>query len=661
MADGKDESGYVLLYALGAIVLISILIGGIFLVARTIFFQVDKVDQFKRVKEVEEYALQDGTTQIQKEIELYLAGLETIDFGNDVSIISRDIDTLFASFERYESGIGSNKQFSYKTTINKISKEKITPYVLTTLNGSYGWEKDTSMMNSTKATNAELTFEIKTEVSEQQKGGDSKTSIAKASYVYEIQWNDIDIADELNELDVWRNVVYSYYLPNSAGYLSADEWMRKMNILYRFNNTQSVFNFTDYDNTTSYVEGYSNGHIIDITDGKVLNFTSTGKAIRSTLTFEGSLLFENGIALEGSTSSSKLVVNNLFSLRRNNASSKNSIQTLDIVANNGTYIDFAGQEGYLAIDEQDASFSTSGLLINHTPTVGSIENGGVVFGSGQLAVQTQPDTHNFSFANYSSSASSKSPKDSYWNEFVKGSAVIASSNFYAGPLNISTDIQSTEDDFRQINIDGNFLLTNAMLDSEKGEEGFSYFQDSAINTPNSPSTLSLDGRNTRFQVAGKSFIDAPKTERRKSLTETTENVTKFYGDKKDWNSITLKNGAVMDLGYVGIEPFTLSISEDSIFLAKVLPELAFFDTSFLANSVSEGTLKGKVILQTFNQKDADDLKAELESQKIPVSVVTENEKAENAEVTIVKPSNSAGSGTSQIISRTFNYLNEINY
>ncbi|TFJ45360.1 hypothetical protein CKN80_06755 [Carnobacterium divergens] len=661
MADGKDESGYVLLYALGAIVLISILIGGIFLVARTIFFQVDKVDQFKRVKEVEEYALQDGTTQIQKEIELYLAGLETIDFGNDVSIISRDIDTLFASFERYESGIGSNKQFSYKTTINKISKEKITPYVLTTLNGSYGWEKDTSMMNSTKATNAELTFEIKTEVSEQQKGGDSKTSIAKASYVYEIQWNDIDIADELNELDVWRNVVYSYYLPNSAGYLSADEWMRKMNILYRFNNTQSVFNFTDYDNTTSYVEGYSNGHIIDITDGKVLNFTSTGKAIRSTLTFEGSLLFENGIALEGSTSSSKLVVNNLFSLRRNNASSKNSIQTLDIVANNGTYIDFAGQEGYLAIDEQDASFSTSGLLINHTPTVGSIENGGVVFGSGQLAVQTQPDTHNFSFANYSSSASSKSPKDSYWNEFVKGSAVIASSNFYAGPLNISTDIQSTEDDFRQINIDGNFLLTNAMLDSEKGEEGFSYFQDSAINIPNSPSTLSLDGRNTRFQVAGKSFIDAPKTERRKSLTETTENVTKFYGDKKDWNSITLKNGAVMDLGYVGIEPFTLSISEDSIFLAKVLPELAFFDTSFLANSVSEGTLKGKVILQTFNQKDADDLKAELESQKIPVSVVTENEKAENAEVTIVKPSNSAGSGTSQIISRTFNYLNEINY
>lgn len=661
MADGKDESGYVLLYALGAIVLISILIGGIFLVARTIFFQVDKVDQFKRVKEVEEYALQDGTTQIQKEIELYLAGLETIDFGNDVSIISRDIDTLFASFERYESGIGSNKQFSYKTTINKISKEKITPYVLTTLNGSYGWEKDSSMMNSTKATNAELTFEIKTEVSEQQKGGDSKTSIAKASYVYEIQWNDIDIADELNELDVWRNVVYSYYLPNSAGYLSADEWMRKMNILYRFNNTQSVFNFTDYDNTTSYVEGYSNGHIIDITDGKVLNFTSTGKAIRSTLTFEGSLLFENGIALEGSTSSSKLVVNNLFSLRRNNASSKNSIQTLDIVANNGTYIDFAGQEGYLAIDEQDASFSTSGLLINHTPTVGSIENGGVVFGSGQLAVQTQPDTHNFSFANYSSSASSKSPKDSYWNEFVKGSAVIASSNFYAGPLNISTDIQSTEDDFRQINIDGNFLLTNAMLDSEKGEEGFSYFQDSAINIPNSPSTLSLDGRNTRFQVAGKSFIDAPKTERRKSLTETTENVTKFYGDKKDWNSITLKNGAVMDLGYVGIEPFTLSISEDSIFSAKVLPELAFFDTSFLANSVSEGTLKGKVILQTFNQKDADDLKAELESQKIPVSVVTENEKAENAEVTIVKPSNSAGSGTSQIISRTFNYLNEINY
>lgn len=661
MVDGKNESGYVLLYALGAIVLISILIGGIFLVARTVFFQVDKVDQFKRVKEMEEYALQNGTSQIQKDIELYIADLETIDFGNDVSIISRDMDTLFASFECSEFEIGSNKQFSYITKINKISKEKTTPYVLTTLNGSYGWEKDTSVMNSSRATNTKLTFEIESEITEQQKDGTLKTSIAKASYVYEIQWNDIDIADELNELDIWRNVVYSYYLPNSAGYLSADEWMRKMDALYRFNSIQTVFNYTDYDNTKPLVDGYSNGHLVDITDGKGLNFTSTGKAIRSPLTFEGSLLFEKSIELEGGTSSSKLVINNLFSLR-NSDLGKNSIQNLEIIANNGTYIDFTGQGGYLAINEQDASFSTSGLLINHTPTGGAVESGGVVFGSGELVVQTQPGTHDFSFANYSSSAASKSPKDSYWNEFVKGSAVIASSNFYAGPLNVSTDIQSTEDDFRQINIDGNFLLTNAMLDSNTGEEGFSYFQDSSVNTSNSPSTLTLDGKNTSFQVVGKSFIDAPKTERRKSLTEgASEEINKFYGDKKDWNSITLKNEAVMDLGYVGIEPFNLSISAGSVFSAKVLPELSYFDTSFLANGVSEGTLKGKVILQTFNQKDADDLKAKLESQKIPVSVVTENENAKNAEVTIVKPSNPAGVNTSQIISRTFSYLNEVDY
>ncbi|MGY3777466.1 hypothetical protein [Isobaculum melis] len=663
MVDGKkNESGLALVSVLGIIILIAAMVGSIFFIARIVFFQVEKVDQFTRIKEVEEYALQDGANQIQQKISDYLFEQETIDFGQDITGIGTAIDSLLSNYAKSEEEIGSQDQFSYTLSIKGIHKEKVTPYVLVNNTGSFGWEKDTSIMNKTNATNVKLTFDLEAIVTEKEQNGQETTATATSQFCYEIQWNDVDVANELTELDVWRNVVYSYNIPNGALYLSADSWIKKMEAVYHYNSKPSQFDYIGFDNQHPHVAGYMNGQVVDITDGRVLDFSTSGKKIYSSLSFRGSLLLENGIQIEGDHEMARLKTNNLLALRTKNHE-KNFIKKLDIQAASGSYIDLNGQESYLAMI--DTAFDTSGLLINHTPMKNDKSTGGFLFGSGKLHVQLQHTNEPFSFANYLSHALQKSPQDEYWNEFLKGSMVIASANFYAGPVSLSDQIQSTVEQDRRIRVSGNFMLTSAMLESDSEGKRISYFEKEStrgVSDPNAPSTLTLDGPYTDMYVDGKSFIDAPKTSRRKSPSESDFIETpKFYGSQNDWNSIHIKNGASMYLNYTGIEPFNLTIEKDSIFSAKVLPDLAFFDTTFLFNSVSAGKLKGKVILQTFNQKDANTLKDDLKSQHIPVSTATYESDAKNGEVTIIKPDNPAGSGSSQIISRTFYYVDKVDY
>ncbi|MGX7420621.1 hypothetical protein ACWOFR_17750 [Carnobacterium gallinarum] len=661
MEDGKNESGFVLLYVLGAIILISVMIGGIFLLARTVFFQVNKVDQFKRVQQVEEYAMQDGTNQIQKKIEGYISELETIDFGNDISKLSVDMDKLFNDFLMSEKDIGSDHQFSYVVRIEEINKEKVNPYRLTDSSGNFGWKEDPSVANQTKATNAQLSFVIEVDVTEKENSGKKVKSSATANYVYQIQWNDVDVEESVTEMDVWRNVVYSHYIPNSARYLSADSWMRKMDDVYRYNENHSSFGYSKFDNHTAQVFGYSNNTVVDITDDTFLDFSSKGKPLYSTLTFEGSLLMEHGISFEGNHSASQLITGNILSLRASD-SKENVIQNLNVSAGNGTYIDLFGSSKFLAINEKDKSFQTSGLLINNTNSATNASSEGVLFGSGKLLVETQEKAREFRFANYASNALTSTPQDDLWNEFIKGSMVIASSNFYAGAFNLGRDLQAAENDQRQIAVDGNLLLTNAMLDSNTGQDGFSYFQEEELySKPNASSILSLNGSNTRLTVDGMTFIDAPKTDRRKSIAEQSGETAKYYGDKEDWNTVSLKNGAALNLGYTGTEPFNLILGKDSILSLNVLPNLAYFDTTFLVNSLNEGDLNGKVILRVFNQTDMNLLESELKSRRIPVTVQLTEDAVQNGEVTIIKPDNPTGSDTSQMITRTFSYVEEVNH
>ncbi|PZL70611.1 hypothetical protein CI088_14555 [Enterococcus plantarum] len=68
--DGKklknDEAGYALLYALGAIVIVSLVMMGIFLRARNNFLQISAVDQLTKMKDVKEYTFQEASMKIKQ-------------------------------------------------------------------------------------------------------------------------------------------------------------------------------------------------------------------------------------------------------------------------------------------------------------------------------------------------------------------------------------------------------------------------------------------------------------------------------------------------------------------------------------------------------------------------------------------------------------------
>lgn len=64
-----DETGYALLYTLGAIILVSLVMMGIFIHARNNFLQISAVDQITKMKDIKEYALQEASFKVNQLIQ----------------------------------------------------------------------------------------------------------------------------------------------------------------------------------------------------------------------------------------------------------------------------------------------------------------------------------------------------------------------------------------------------------------------------------------------------------------------------------------------------------------------------------------------------------------------------------------------------------------
>jgi len=644
MGDGKSESGYVLSYVLGMIIFIMLTVATLFFIASTAFLQINKVDQFKRIKEVEEYALEDGTKRIQKKIDTYLTNLNTVNLGDNLVIISREMDNLFKDFNISKKEVGSENQFSYTFKIEEIKKERITPYTQGENESDKGWIKDFSEDTETKAINAKLSFYVKVEVTERLGTGINKERQANGTYINEIQWNTINLIDDVSELDVWRSVVFA---SNSKAlkYLSADEWLRTMDVIYKYDSNVSNFNMSEFEmvqggsNPKNYTIGMYNSHVSDVSDGtEVLDFRKVGSwsGIPNVINSKGSFLLKNGIQVYGSGSNAQLVVSNLFYLGSKQFSS-NIISGIGVIAQNGIYIDlnkFSSLANY-TLNIYRNEINTSNLLINNT-------KGGVIVKESEINITPQNNTTDFSFSNYLASNKKEIPSNNRWNEFTKGNMTVSSSNLSLGQG-------------ASVKVSGNFMLTSAGIDN-KGLP--IYFENSILK---SPSVLTLSGEDTVLEVKGKSFIDAPKNGRREILGENLSKETGVLGSSSDWNRITLKDGAKMKLDYTGIESFNLDVDVNSIFDIKLLPKLDFFDTSFLSNGIQDKKLNGKVILRVFSQEDAKVLQEKLKEKNIPSTIVINDEEAKNGRISIIQPSVSVGSGNSQIITRIFHYIEHIEY
>lgn len=664
MGDGNQkEAGYALVYALTSIIIASLIIALVFVMARNVHSQIKIIDTLSNIQDVQEYSLQKATQQIKKQIDDGLSKLTLIDLGNDEKIIEDLVASWVRSYELSESDIGSAHQFDYHVKLREIQATKTLPYLLNTNVGEHGWVQSNSFESD--KTNVEFTFTLETNVT--ARGADTRKGTASAAYVYEIQWDEYDVEDVVTHMDIWRYIFYAYYLPNDAQRVSADDWIRKMYQVYDYQQVRPTFDYANYDETQPATFGYTGSVLQDFRDGYFLDFYS--RPIVNDLQFEGSFIFNHGIQLDG-RQMGNLFVRNMLSIRNDGSAPPTNglhlIKDIDVQASVGMYVDLGSQRGSrLVVSQESSSFMAGNLWLNNSNSQENAQSQeGMLFGAGYLTVQPNTSGNNFQFNHYITDVTKSNPRDSAWDQFTSGSFVMTSSNFYAGPITEGTIVHTSSDTVRQIDIQGNFMLSNASISSNTGIRDFSYFtQNNGVTVPHEPSTLILEGRNTLMQVAGMTFIDAPKTVRRPSLAEagSTEHFDAYFYDEKSWNQIVLKDGAQLVLDYTGVEPFVLEVDRTASFSMKLLPGLALFDPTFLSNGQMNHVLQGRVILEPFHAADQASLQSQLDLLGISYSLCAHASEAVEGQISIVEKSGGASIGSNQIISRTFDYVRTINY
>ncbi|MBO0475011.1 hypothetical protein JZO86_15010 [Enterococcus ureasiticus] len=675
-ADGKklknDEAGYALLYALGAILIVSLVMMGIFLKARKNFLQINAVDQLAKMKDVKEYALQEASMTIKKTIETKLSG--NIELGLDKTVLTNKMSEVTNELKNQpikKSNIGKQHDFSYTVKVSNPTVSIINPYKFISENSdASGWIPMDASDSKEGIVNTNTTFQLEVKVEQTGKNGQKKKASSKGDYVYEFQWTQGQQDAATLKLDAWRYVYYQPSLADGDELITADTWIRKMDRIYRYQSNQPLFPYSEYFNNYETSYGRSNNFLVDLQDGTFLNFwKGTNSVIYKDLNIAGSFLLKNGVLLSGKKS---IIAKNIMALRNdeNLTQEINAIKNLNIRADVGVYVNIdvsnsTNKNAGFYVDNDSYEIKTPNLLVNNTGSAKTDQ--GFFLTKGEITLEKETTGNpSINFGEYASDAKINNPIDKFWDQFMNGGFVIAGSNVYLTPPknNIKIDgvsITGGKNDKRRIQIkEGNFMLTTASL-MNQGEETFAYADKGTfISKARPPALLELEGKETSLTVEnGVSFIDAPKMKRRGS---NTKKVT-YYNDKKYWNTIRLKDRSRLDLGVAGIEPFNLETQAKTTISMKLLPNLELFDTTFIKEGLKKGkeTIKGKLIIQVATEEDGDLLIQEL-GKEVPIEASDES-KAKDGVVTIVKPAHGIvpENNSQWIIQRVFDYTNNESY
>ena len=684
MADGRqDEAGFALIYALAAIILSTLMIGLVFIIARNVNSQIRTIDTFRRVEDVHEYSFQLASQQLKSRMDRFITNtMSSGGFSSYAGNWQNQFESeLAAALDTVRVNDDLEGKYDVSLSILAFKIEEIAPYVMISSGGEQGWTQSATLLPD--VTNLKVTVQLGSEVIDQTQTNNIQPKLHKADaeYVYEVQFEEADFEQILTQLDIWRNIFYPYYLPSTAGQgVSADTWLRKLHEIYEFQNLKQTFDYLNYQSTDFASFGYSDQILQDFRDGRFLDFRA--KPILDQLHFDGSFTFNNGVQMEGQQNgyfSTKSLLTILNDGGDQPSNGLNLIKDVTLQAGLGMFIDLSSRTGSrLVLSHENTEIVTGNLWINNTNSTGSaFDREGILFAEGELKLyNNNPDPiHNLGplnvnyFSLYLREAAKLNPAADSSLSQMNPSMVLTSSNFYAGPVSEGSIIHSTEDTSRRIDVSGDFMMSNATIPTGSGISNFSYFQNqNQFTIPHEPSRITLDGSNTSMTVNGLSFIDAPKTKRRPALPEsgTSSNFDSFYDDPTYWNRITLKNGAQMDLGYTGVEPFILEVDKDSGFSMDLLPDLEYFDPTFLASGYHNQRLEGKIILQPLYISDQLELENQLTQLGIKYSVHPTKQDAQPGEVTIIRSNFDKSTGFDPddkqlAITRIFEYINKINY
>jgi hypothetical protein len=655
----KNEEGFTLVQTLATFILITLLGMGLIMLAFKVSEQITVTQAISHTKNDKTYVTQEAKLTLDSELEKLFSGENLAE--NPLGTNTNTLDRLMKNFVNEhkvinEGTIGKKKDITYQ---NKLLNYKIEPGELV----SPGDEDEQGWVNGKPSGVVgieyrayKVTMPIESIITDSK--GEKKI---ESEYCYEIQWESKDDGTLISETDIWGNIYYQINRPGGLIPLSADSVMRKMANIYHYQDETPDYlvPFPSGDmskKTLNGTYGLEIPYVADVVDGN-----NTFKNDVSHLGFEGSLITENGFNLHGADGNSKLTTKNLLALtsQGNRGADKNKIGNLSIDARTGLYLSLDSQnKDHKQIEINNNSRSiieTPNFVINNTISREDSEVGTYISNGSIHLTGGSKDTTDF--REYKGNSNSLNLQKNNWDQYQSGNFIISHSK-------VELSSKSSSSDSVYIEVDNNFMLTNAGLDADLSEDTFSYFEDQNEEIIRQPSELVLKGNNTLLEVKGYSFLDAPKRYQRQ-LKGDYQPQKQIYVNNQGFNQISLEDKSQMRLGYTGVEAFRLKSQKDSILSMKLLPDLALFNPYFLEKGFNNDEIEGKVILETYEEADKNKLEKMLKERNIPYEVTNHTDgdfsNCENGVVTIYNYRASGDETSYEFVTRYFSYLTELDY
>ena len=656
----KNENGFTLVQTLSTFILVTLLGMGLIMLAFKVSEQITATQTINQVKNQKVYVSQEAKLTLDRELEEVFSeeNLQDNPLGETESTL-RSLMKQFVSDHQLinEGQIGKSKKVTYE---NRLLGADIEPIdIVSPGDGEeQGWVDQPGVGEGIQYKAFRVTMPIESFIRD-EKGERTVNS----NYVYEIQWESKQDGELLTETDIWGNIYYQINRPGGLIPLSADSVTRKMAKIYHFQDETPTY-LEDFPaselskKTLDGTHGVKQPYVSDVTDGNRTFNNDVGQ-----LGFEGSLLLTNGFDLKGAGRQSQLVTKNLLALsnlgEKSNTIQKSRIEDLSIDARAGMYLGIEpsnDSKQEIRIDNSSqASIDTTNLVINNTI---SRDNDKVAtyIDNGEIAIKNTSNEVT-DFRQYKGNSNTLNLQKNNWDQYQRGNMVISHSK-----VNISSNQKRSGS--THIKVDNNFMLTNAGMSGDLQEDSFSYFEDENQEIIRQPSELTLSGANTLLEVSNYSFIDSPKRYQRQ-LKGDYKPETQIYVNNQGFNKIKLEDKSQMRLGYTGVEAFRFESEKDTVFSMKVLPEVALFNPYFLEKGFNNDEIEGKVILETFEEKDSVALSGMLASRGIPFEIKNHVDgnfsNCDNGIVTIYNYKTKENKETYEFVTRYFSYITDLEY
>lgn len=659
---GRSEDGSVLIIALGVIVLLFVVVVGIFYFAVDTKKNIVLADRYTKLKDAKSYAIEESKTRLMAYFDEEAKKIisEASNASNDSVIkteveqrmrlltkmdpLGNEIKTPFFSSREF----GVNQQYQFKVgVLDQVDVKKAEVYGSSETGG---WSNLPSSQTSQEA--KRITVPINIELVE-KKGSSTIQHDFSSRFVYEVQWENVlttlnpslTRGVEFGQLDTWRNIFYNHYANGENGLISADTWTRLLYRGYRYQaKSQVAFDEVAYNSATgTYIFGKNGIKDSGVVDTKL---TDTASAVTSRLTKtisgRGSLIIKDtGLNAVGKQT---VTSDNMIAVVSDRKKVDTEFKGLNIKATTGMLLSRYDQKTTV----KSSQVETPSWLITQTRKNNKVKETALLLDD--ATIKLGKSGAKFDYNSYFKKSGLSNPQlNKQWSDMLKGGLVIGSS--VVELVNNTTITLGPE---------SNFMLTNASIkENAKGEESFSYqtaYGDINAVIPNPPSILKIGAGTSIVQdVSGFSFIDAPKRNRRNSLSQGTAQ------SQDDWidasisrNRIEIASDGKLALGMTGIEPFDLILAKNAEFSFYATSDTTFFDTSF----IKAGEIKGKLIIYTWDTST--EIGNFLDSRGITYVRKSKASEAVNGEVTVITQPYTLGAGKLNVV-RTFGYLVDVDF